>query len=174
MTSCVRKGRADATWGGRSRGIRAFVVAVGLILSGPALAGQASAAPDPRPGKMSDADVTTSLDFLAKNLAAATAEDAGLRKTIFEAVEKRFDGDENALWSSLAARPDFSRKVAGPSQDDVAIAGGLCRLKGKSVIVIDARASAKERIRTLVQALKPFDLTDVYIPPPLRELLEKR
>ncbi len=58
-------------------------------------------------------------------------------------------------------------------QDDVAIAGGLCRLKGKSVIVIDARASAKERIRTLVQALKPFDLTDVYIRPALRELLEK-
>jgi len=58
-------------------------------------------------------------------------------------------------------------------QDDVAIAGGLCRLKGKNVIVIDARASAKERIRTLVQALKPFDLTDVYIRPALRELLEK-
>ncbi len=58
-------------------------------------------------------------------------------------------------------------------QDDVAVSGGLCRLKGKNVIVIDARASAKERIRTLVQALKPFDLTDVYIRPALRELLEK-
>ena len=58
-------------------------------------------------------------------------------------------------------------------QDDVTIYGGLYRLKGKNVIVIDSRAKAKDRIRTLVQVLKPFDLTDVYIRPALRELLEK-
>lgn len=58
-------------------------------------------------------------------------------------------------------------------QDDVTISGGLCRLKGKNVIVVDSRAKAKDRIRTLVQALKPFDLTDVYIRPALREMLEK-
>ena len=58
-------------------------------------------------------------------------------------------------------------------QDDVAIAGGLCRLKGKNVIVLDARAAARDRVRTLVQALKPFDLSNVYIRPALRELLEK-
>ena len=58
-------------------------------------------------------------------------------------------------------------------QDDVTISGGLYRLKGKNVIVIDSRAKAKDRIRTLVQALKPFDLTNVYIRPALRELLEK-
>jgi len=58
-------------------------------------------------------------------------------------------------------------------QDDVTISGGLYRLRGKNVIVIDARATAKERIRTLVQALKPFDLSDVYIRPALREILER-
>jgi hypothetical protein len=58
-------------------------------------------------------------------------------------------------------------------QDDVTISGGLYRLKGKNVIVIDSRAKAKDRIRTLVQALKPFNLNDVYIRPALRELLEK-
>jgi len=58
-------------------------------------------------------------------------------------------------------------------QDDVAISGGLYRLKGKNVIVIDSRATTKDRIRILVQALKPFDLADVYIRPALRELLEK-
>jgi len=58
-------------------------------------------------------------------------------------------------------------------QDDVTISGGLYRLKGKNVIVLDSRAKAKDRIRTLVQALKPFDLTDVYVRPALRELLEK-
>lgn len=58
-------------------------------------------------------------------------------------------------------------------QDDVPISGGLYRLKGKNVIVVDARAAAKDRVRTLVQALKPFDLSNVYIRPALRELLEK-
>ncbi|MBP8697083.1 MAG: hypothetical protein KBH73_11550 [Syntrophobacterales bacterium] len=58
-------------------------------------------------------------------------------------------------------------------QDDVTISGGLYRLRGKNVVVIDARATAKERIRTLVQALKPFDLSDVYIRPALREILER-
>ncbi|MCU0530482.1 MAG: hypothetical protein MUE57_09630 [Syntrophales bacterium] len=58
-------------------------------------------------------------------------------------------------------------------QDDVTISGGLVRLKGKSVIVVDARAPAKDRVRTLVQALKSFDLSDIYVRPALRELLEK-
>ncbi len=58
-------------------------------------------------------------------------------------------------------------------QDDVTIAGGRYRLKGKNIIVVDARAPAKDRVRTLVQALKAFDLSDVYIRPALRELLEK-
>ena len=57
-------------------------------------------------------------------------------------------------------------------QDDVTIAGGRYRLKGKNVIVIDSRATARERIRILVQALKPFDLSNVYVRPALRELLE--
>ncbi len=57
-------------------------------------------------------------------------------------------------------------------QDDVTISGGLYRLKGQNVVVIDARTTTKDRIRILVQALKAFDLTDVYIRPALRELLE--
>jgi hypothetical protein len=58
-------------------------------------------------------------------------------------------------------------------QDDVTISGGLYRLKGKNVIVIDSRATTKNRIRILLKALKPFDLTNIYIRPALRELLEK-
>jgi hypothetical protein len=58
-------------------------------------------------------------------------------------------------------------------QDDVAISGGLYRLKGKNVIVIDSRATTRDRIRVLVQALRQFDLADIYIRPALRELLEK-
>jgi hypothetical protein len=58
-------------------------------------------------------------------------------------------------------------------QDDVTVSGGLYRLKGKNVIVIDARAKPRDRIRVLIQAMKPFDLTNVYVRPALRELLEE-
>ncbi len=73
-----------------------------------------------------------------------------------------------ALAYSLGVEVRYERIA----QDDVTISGGLYRLKGKNVVVIDARTTTKDRIRILVQALKPFDLTDVYIRPALRELLE--
>jgi hypothetical protein len=50
--------------------------------------------------------------------------------------------------------------------------GGLCRLKGKYVLIIDSQASRKEKIRVIKEALKRFDLGDVYVRPGLRELLE--
>ncbi len=57
-------------------------------------------------------------------------------------------------------------------QDDVPSAGGLYRLKGRSVILIDPRATAKARIEVMIQALKGYDLKDVYIRPALRQRLE--
>lgn len=59
------------------------------------------------------------------------------------------------------------------AEEDVANAGGLCRLKGESVIIVNARASVKDKIQTLARALKNFDLHDVYMRPAVRELLER-
>lgn len=50
--------------------------------------------------------------------------------------------------------------------------GGLCLLKGEYVVIINSKATAKERIKTLVVAIKHFDLDQIYIRPALRELLE--
>jgi hypothetical protein len=53
------------------------------------------------------------------------------------------------------------------------VAGGLCLLKGEYILIINSKATAKDRIRTLAEALRHFDLDQIYIRPVLRELLDK-
>ncbi len=50
--------------------------------------------------------------------------------------------------------------------------GGLCRVEGKYVVILNSKATVKEKIQVMIQALKQFDLTDMYIKPVIRELLE--
>ena len=50
--------------------------------------------------------------------------------------------------------------------------GGLCRVKGKHIIIVNAAAPSAEKVQTLAGALRRFDLSGVYIKPALRDLLE--
>jgi hypothetical protein len=58
-------------------------------------------------------------------------------------------------------------------EDLVRIVGGLCLLRGGYVVIIDSKATMRDKIRTLAEAVKYFDLDQVYIRPALRELLDK-
>lgn len=58
-------------------------------------------------------------------------------------------------------------------EDSIYVAGGLCLLKGEYVLIVNSRATVKNRIKALTMALKHFDLDRVYIRPVLRELLEE-
>ena len=51
--------------------------------------------------------------------------------------------------------------------------GGLCRIEGKYVLILNSRATVQEKIQVLIKALQPFDLSDMYIKPVIRELLEE-
>ncbi len=46
--------------------------------------------------------------------------------------------------------------------------GGLCRVRGKPVIVMDASLPVPDRIAVLAAALATFDLDSVYVSPVLR------
>jgi hypothetical protein len=46
--------------------------------------------------------------------------------------------------------------------------GGLCRLRGQQMILVDQSLGARERIAVLAQALGSFDLDGVYLPPLVR------
>jgi hypothetical protein len=51
--------------------------------------------------------------------------------------------------------------------------GGLCRIKGNPVIIVNMRAATGEKVRTIAHALRRFDLSRIYLKPALRDLLEK-
>jgi len=58
-------------------------------------------------------------------------------------------------------------------EDSVHVTGGLCLLRGEYVLILDSKATIKDRIWTLGTALKQFDYDKIYIRPVLRDLLEK-
>ena len=51
--------------------------------------------------------------------------------------------------------------------------GGLCRVKGESILIINSKASMEDKIETLAKALTDFDLSNVYMRPALRDFLSK-
>jgi hypothetical protein len=53
------------------------------------------------------------------------------------------------------------------------VPGGVCRLKGDNVLIINSNATMRDKIKTLAEAVKNFDLDRVYILPAIRQLLEK-
>ena len=58
--------------------------------------------------------------------------------------------------------------------DDLpSVPGGVCRFKGDNVLIINSNTTMREKIKTLAEAVKNFDLDRVYILPVIRELLEK-
>ena len=58
-------------------------------------------------------------------------------------------------------------------EDLVRVVGGLCLLRGEYVLIIDSKAAMGDKIRTFAEALRHFDLYQIYIKPALRELLDK-
>ena len=52
--------------------------------------------------------------------------------------------------------------------------GGLCRLKGQYVLIIDSMATPGDKIQALAKAANRFDLSQVYLRPGVREFLDKQ
>jgi len=50
--------------------------------------------------------------------------------------------------------------------------GGLCRVEGKHVIILNSKATVKENIQVMITSLQQFDLSDIYVKPVIRELLD--
>ena len=57
--------------------------------------------------------------------------------------------------------------------EDSSSTGGLCRIKGKYVLIVHSRSTVKEKIQVMTKALKGFDFSEIYIKPVLRELFEE-
>jgi len=60
-----------------------------------------------------------------------------------------------------------------PIADDLTGPGGLCRIGGRFNLIIDSKATEREKVRIMTEALRRFDLNTIYVKPALRELLEE-
>ncbi|MBI5582630.1 MAG: hypothetical protein HY892_02290 [Deltaproteobacteria bacterium] len=73
---------------------------------------------------------------------------------------------------ALAQRLGISVRYEMLSGEEASGAGGLCRVKGRPVVIIHTQAATHVKIRILIESLKQFPLDDFYLKPALRELLE--
>ena len=83
--------------------------------------------------------------------------------------------DENSLLSQLeelAHSLGIDVRYEAIKKEGTFYPGGLCRLKGEYVLILNNMATKKDNIDTLARAVSHFDLTRVYVRPGLREFLD--
>ena len=50
--------------------------------------------------------------------------------------------------------------------------GGMCTFQGNPLIIIDRKAADDYKIAVIAENIKKMDLTDIYISPKIREVLD--
>ena len=84
--------------------------------------------------------------------------------------------EENTLLShleELAQGLDVEVRYEPMRREGPTFPGGLCRLKGKYVLIIDSKAATWDKIQALAKGLHRFDLSQVYLRPGVREFLDR-
>ena len=51
--------------------------------------------------------------------------------------------------------------------------GGLCRVKGQYILIIHSKLTVKEKIGIIIKSLNAFDMSNVYVIPVIREMLDR-
>lgn len=79
-----------------------------------------------------------------------------------------------AMLEDLALRLGLEIRYERFERDALGIAarggtrGGLCRIRGQSVVLMDEQLSAPDRVAVLARALATFDLETIYVAPIVR------
>ena len=82
--------------------------------------------------------------------------------------------DDQPLFDELlqaAARLGVAVRVE-PFETPITMGGGLCVVRGETLVLIDLRAPLLDRIRALARALVELQSETVYMAPEVRELIE--
>jgi hypothetical protein len=72
----------------------------------------------------------------------------------------------------LAEKLEISVRDENINSEESSSTGGLCRVEGKYILILNSMATVKEKIKVIIKALQQFDLSEIYIKPFIRELLE--
>ena len=90
-----------------------------------------------------------------------------MKKQLQQQNEKLLDQLE-ALAENLGIEVRFERL----KKESAFFPGGLCKVKGEDIIIINSSASLDDKIEIMGKALCSFDLSQIYVLPALRELLD--
>lgn len=79
------------------------------------------------------------------------------------------------LLSDLAQRLGFEIRTSPltPRDQELTIRSGSCVLRGRRLILLDRAVPARERCVALVEALRGEDLAGIFVPPVIRQLLDR-
>ena len=75
-------------------------------------------------------------------------------------------------FEELAERLEILIRDENINLEESFTTGGLCRIEGKLILILNSKATVNEKIQVMIKALQQFDLDDIYVKPVLRELLE--
>jgi len=73
----------------------------------------------------------------------------------------------------LAEKAGISIRYEALTGSKYGVRSGLCRIKGKSIYIMDSSQDLAERIAALSQCLARVDLEGIYVVPAVRELLAR-
>jgi len=82
--------------------------------------------------------------------------------------------DDSLLQSLVELAEKLSVRVIfrNLKDDEFVIKSGMCSIKGDTLIIIDSRVSLEEKVKTLCQELKKFNLDNIFISPAIRDILQ--
>lgn len=72
----------------------------------------------------------------------------------------------------LAGKLEICVRDETISMDETSVTGGLCRVEGRYIVILNSRANVEDKIQVMIKALQQFNLDDIYIKPAVRHLLE--
>jgi len=63
-------------------------------------------------------------------------------------------------------------EIANLNDQEFQIQSGYCKMNGKDLILLDKNISLQEQSEVILQALKNFDLDNIYVASWIREIIE--
>jgi hypothetical protein len=84
--------------------------------------------------------------------------------------------DDNTLnqLEELVQRLGITVRYESLRAEGFIYSGGFCRIRGHDFVIINKKASRLEKIHIFIDVLKRYDLSQIYIVPSVRELLDMK
>jgi hypothetical protein len=84
--------------------------------------------------------------------------------------------DERAVLAELeelARSLDIEVRYENLRREGIFTPGGLCRVKGRYLLIVHSKALNRDKIEALAAAVTRFDLSHLYMKPGLRDFLDR-